>query len=133
MEKSYKHHSEKDKINLLHKFNMQCPEKYPRTTFEEIKDSMEPYVPVSVDEHIAHVLKHRDGAASLRGLFERLAPRFIKARNLQYLLTYPSLEMHRKVLLLQHFHGSGLPKFEPAANPYVIVDPVTLFVPLLIG
>lgn len=135
MERSFRHNEDKSKLNLLYKFDMQCEEVYKHYSYVDMQSSAD-FEEVSLrNERIKYVLSRRDGAKIIKELFCELAPAHASARNVQYLLSYPSLELHRKIMMLEHFHGYCYDEAQRAvavdSNNYPVVDDVTALLPLI--
>lgn len=135
MERSFRHNEDKSKLNLLYKFGMQCEEVYKHYSYVDMQSSADFEEASLRNERIKYALSRRDGVKIIKDLFRELAPNHASARNVQYLLSYPSLELHRKVMMLEHFYGSCYDKAQKAvavdSNNYPVVDDVTALLPLI--
>jgi len=136
MEKSYRHKGDASQLNLMHKFGMEYENHFKRYRYEDLKEEMiSSHLHLSKNDSIKCVLGRSDGAAFLKSIFEQTCPKSARIDKLAYLATFPSLELHRKLILLEHYNNGTLNKDTKMrmmeANTYLLVDPVTLYVPLL--
>lgn len=137
MERSYRHKGDQSQLNLMHKFGMECEEHYRRYTYDQLRA-----VPVQAEVSVSHleavkgVLCGQD-AQSLQKVFEQTCPRYARMDKLSFITNFPSLEIHRKILFLENYHGGVLDVQQKALaiadNRYLLLDPVSVYVPLLVG
>lgn len=138
MERSYRHKGDHSQQNLMYKFGMESEDHFRRYRYEDLNDVViPPFVHCSVLESVKGVLGREDGANYLRQVFEETCPRYARVDKVAFLESFPSLEIHRKILVLEQYNGGVLDIQQKALamqdNTYWLVDPVTVYVPLLIG
>lgn len=121
---------------LLSRFGMENQDLYKKVTYADLKVQIQKQVPHSKIDELQIIFSKKDCSVALSKIFLGYCPTLSKYEPLVYLQSYPSLEIHRKTLMLEHLLGkihNPKERLESSeCNTYVIVDPVTLYLPLLI-